>query len=98
MKEELVNLHAGLCTLWVDHALLEPEIPRNSLVLIAPTTDLAEDGIYVLDKECPALFRCARHGGITISTNDPFSRDTLDLKVFQQFLVGKVMGVLTLWG
>lgn len=95
MKEELVNLHAGLCTLWVDHALLEPEIPRNSLVLVAPTRAFKTDGMYVLRRnKRDAIYRCSGLGAIAVSHNEPKSLVALTNKEFDKVVKGRVIGHL----
>jgi len=99
MKEELVNLHAGLCTLWVDHALLEPEIPRNSLVILSPIDKFENDGIYaVRDESDIVLVRCSGEHLISISNNKGHSVLGQEAQKFANLVAGKVIGHLKIWG
>lgn len=98
MNEKLVNLHAGLCTLWVDHPHLEPEIPRNSLVIISQKDRFENDGIYAVQGESDlALLRCSGGHFIALSDNKSQSKMSHESADFSKLVIGKVIAHVKLW-
>lgn len=91
MKQELVNLHTGMCALWVDHPLLEPDIPMNSFALIANINGFIGDGIYAV-KLGKLLRLCPCTGGERIAISQFRGTVTeIDHNEFGKFVFGIVV-------
>ncbi len=99
MKKELVNLHAGLCTLWVDHGLLEPEIPMHSLAIVSQTTEFVGDGIYAFRTgETLDLRRCNGYSEIAISNAEKEQSSQIGIDSFRNLVFGRLLAYLKLGG
>ena len=98
MKEELVNLHAGLCTLWIDHSNLEPEIPQHSFAIFLPTDCFDVDGVYAINiGNGIELFRCVSHDHITATNHCKQPQLTFNKEEFSKIVTGKVIAKLKIW-